>query len=118
MINVTIIQGRLTADPTVRKVGEKSVTAFSIANNQTWKDAQGQRAERADFVDVEAWDGLGSTCAEHLTKGRMVLVEATLRQDRWEDKEGGKHSRHFLRADRVEFLDAPKTEEAAKAAAA
>lgn len=119
MINITLIEGHLTANPETRKVGDGTVTTFSVASNQRWKNDKGEKMERVDFVEVECWDGLATVCAENLTKGRHVLVQGKIRQDRWEDKEsGGKRSRILIRADTVQFLDRPKDAGAGAGAAA
>ena len=43
-------------------------------------------------------------CAEYLNKGRAVLVEGRLKQDRWEDENGNKRSKLKIVALTVQFL--------------
>lgn len=88
--NRVILLGNLTRDPETRMAGSGSVTSFSVAVNDTWTDKSGQRQERANFIECEAWGQRGETIAKYFTKGRQILVEGSLRQDTWEDKETGK----------------------------
>lgn len=88
--NKVILMGNLTRDPETRATNSgQSVTNFSIAVNDTWvKD--GERQERANFIECDAWGQRGDTIAKYFTKGRQILVEGSLRQDTWDDKETGK----------------------------
>ena len=88
--NRVILLGNLTRDPETRVAGSGSVTNFSVAVNNTWTDKSGQRQERANFIECEAWGQRGETIAKYFTKGRQILVEGSLRQDTWEDKDTGK----------------------------
>jgi single stranded DNA-binding protein (ssb) len=88
--NRVVLLGNLTRDPETRMAGSGSVTSFSIAVNDTWTDKSGQRQERVNFIECEAWAQRGETIAKYFTKGRQILVEGSLRQDTWDDKETGK----------------------------
>jgi single-strand DNA-binding protein len=70
--------------------GSGSVTSFSVAVNETWQDKNGQRQERVNFIECEAWGARGETIAKYFSKGRQILVEGSLRQDTWDDKDTGK----------------------------
>lgn len=88
--NKVILMGNLTRDPETRATNSgQSVTSFSIAVNDTWtKD--GERQERTNFIECDAWGTRGDTIAKYFTKGRQILVEGSLRQDTWDDKDTGK----------------------------
>jgi single-strand DNA-binding protein len=87
--NKVVLLGNLTRDPETRAAGSGTVTVFSIAVNDTWvKD--GERQERTNFIECEAWGPRGETIAKYFSKGRQILVEGSLKQDTWDDKETGK----------------------------
>lgn len=111
-INEIIMGGNLTRDPMVRYApGGKAVVNFTIAVNENYTTAAGEKKEAVCFVDVEAWDRLAETCKDHLAKGSAVLVEGKLRQDNWTDKESGaKRSKYKIKARMVHFLDGIKVE--------
>ncbi len=68
----------------------------------------GQRLLRNDghgtFVDVTAWNQQAEVITEYCQKGRPVVVEGRLEQDRWETPTGEKRSRLKVVAQRVTFL--------------
>jgi single-strand DNA-binding protein len=88
--NKVILLGNLTRDPETRTAGAGQVTSFSIAVNDTWVSKDGERQERTNFIECEAWGPRGETIAKYFSKGRQILVEGSLRQDTWDDKETGK----------------------------
>lgn len=54
--------------------------------------------------------------ADHLAKGRRVLVDGYLSQRRWETPDGEKRSRVQVVARQVELLDPPRSAETTAAA--
>lgn len=102
-INQVILMGRLTRDPEQRSTTSgKVIVSFSIAVDR------GGQEDAADFFNVNAWEKLGELVMQYLSKGRRVLVQGRLRQDRWDDKETGKkQSRIEVTASDITFLDGP-----------
>ena len=102
-VNQVILMGRLTRDPEQRTTSTgKLIVSFSIAVDRGGQD------DNADFFNINAWEKLGELVMQYLTKGRRVLVQGRLRQDRWDDKETGKkQSRVEVTASDVTFLDGP-----------
>jgi single-strand DNA-binding protein len=94
--NRVVLLGNLTRDPETRMAGAGSVTSFSVAVNESWTGKDGTKQERTAFIECEAWAGRGETIAKYLKRGDPILVEGSLRQDNWEDKETGK-KRSMLR---------------------
>ncbi|MEI6850411.1 MAG: single-stranded DNA-binding protein [Candidatus Saccharibacteria bacterium] len=102
-VNQVILMGRLTRDPEQRTTSTgKIIVSFSIAVDRGGQD------DTADFFNINAWEKLGELVMQYLSKGRRVLVQGRLRQDRWDDKESGKkQSRIEVTASDVTFLDGP-----------
>ncbi|RBQ12026.1 single-stranded DNA-binding protein [Pedobacter miscanthi] len=66
------ITGRLTADAVVRTVsGDRKVTGFSIAINDTYRSG-GEQKKVTTFVDCSYW--LNTGIAEYLKKGGWVQL--------------------------------------------
>ena len=86
-MNCAIMTGYLTADPITNKVksGDKEVTVtnFTIAVRNSF----GEGAE-PEFVRVNAWRGLGDSCAKYLTKGRRVEVRGPIHLNTYINKYG------------------------------
>lgn len=102
--NRVILVGNLTKDPEVRYIPSgTAVGDFSMAINRKYKGSDGSVQEETCFVDITVWGRQAETCGEYLRKGSSVLVEGRLKLDRWE-KDGQKHSRLSVVADRTQFL--------------
>ena len=115
-MNCGIMTGYLTADPITNrvKVGDKEVTVtnFTIAVRNSF----GEGAE-PEFVRVNAWRGLGDSCAKYLSKGRRVEVRGPIHLNTYINKYGQPGARLELRADMVEFSGANPNGQAAEATA-
>ena len=118
MINTVVFEGRLTADPELRYTpAGQAVLTLGLACNRVFKSKDGETTEDVDFVDVECWAALAESCAQHLRRGRRVLVEGSLRLNRW-DQDGQKRSKVYIQGRRVNFLDAPPDGEGRERSAA
>lgn len=115
--NRVIITGYLGQDPETRSVStESSVTTFSIAVTDRWKDNAGEKQERVNWFNVAAWNGLGENAATNLKKGAHVLIEGSLRVNEWDDKESGqKRSRVEIVASDIKYLTRKKAEDSQQA---
>jgi single-strand DNA-binding protein len=103
VLNLVLMEGRLTADPLVKTTEKGSVLCtFSLANNRYYKKGENTEKE-VSFFDVEAWGKTAELCRDLSSKGMAVRVTGRLTQNRWDDAEGKTHSRIIIIADRVEF---------------
>lgn len=103
-LNVVLVMGHLTRDVEMRTMPSGTgVCDFGIAVNRLWSK-DGQKQEEVSFFDVTAFGKTADLCAEYLSKGRQVLLEGRLKQERWEAKEGGQRSRVKIVVERVTFL--------------
>ena len=85
------ITGNLTADPEVRYFDSGAAKlSFSVAVNNYWTDAKGEKQEKTSYFNVIAWRNLAEDAASVLTKGIRVTVSGRLEQESWDDKETGK----------------------------
>lgn len=104
-LNHFTVSGNLTRDPEIRSVGaDRSVTAFTIANSNRYKTAEGEQREEVAFIDCEAWGRQGELVAQYLAKGSSTIVEGRIKQDNWTDKEGQKRSKLKMVVERVHLM--------------
>jgi single-strand DNA-binding protein len=103
--NRVILMGNLTRDPEVKySQGGSAIAKFAVAVNRRYKSGE-ELKEEVGFFDIVVFGKQAENCGEYLKKGRGVLVEGRLQQDRWEDKEtGAKRSRVLVVAQSVQFL--------------
>ncbi len=106
-LNSVSIIGNCGKEPEMRFTPSgKSVTSFSVAVNSKFGES-----ESTEWFNVVAWDKLAETCNQYLTKGQQVFVEGRLQTRSWEDKDGGKHYKTEVIANKVLFLGQRKQEE-------
>jgi single-strand DNA-binding protein len=60
------------------------VASFSIACTETWKDKNGEKVEKTEWVNVVAFRKLAEICAQHLKKGAKIYVEGKLSTSSYE----------------------------------
>ncbi len=99
--NVTLV-GRLTSDPQLKYLASGTAALeFSIANNYY---VSSKESNEVSYFDVVLFGKVAESLSKFLVKGKQVGVSGTLRQDRWEDKEGAKKSRVRINAQSVQLL--------------
>ena len=104
MLNKIFLQGRLVADPELRRTGSgTAVTSFSLAVDRDFKSQSGEK--ETDFIDVVAWRSTAEFVAKYFTKGRMAVVEGRLQIRDWKDREGNNRRSAEVIADNVYFGD-------------
>ncbi|MEK7528789.1 MAG: single-stranded DNA-binding protein [Patescibacteria group bacterium] len=116
-LNRVSLIGNLAAAPEKRstKAG-KIVCSFPLAVNRRTKLPDGQKGESTDYHRITAWAKLGETAAQYFTKGKRVMVEGSLRNRSYEDKEGKKRYATEVVMSNFYFMDG-KAKSAEKATA-
>ena len=104
-LNNIFLMGNLTRDPELRYTPSgKPVGGFGLAVNRRYNTKSGEKKEEVDFFEIEVWDKQAEICNEYLSKGRNVLIQGRLKQDRWEDESGNKKSKVKIVASNVQFF--------------
>lgn len=85
-MNKVIITGRLTADPELRQTQSGVFTCrFTVATDRKYADKNtGER--QADFISCTAWRQTAEFICRYFAKGKMILVEGSLRTGSYVDK--------------------------------
>ena len=88
-VNRVILVGRLGKDPEVRYTAEGTAVAnFSLATDESFTDRAGDKQTRTEWHRIVVWKRLAEVCAEHLSKGKQVYIEGSLRTRKWQDRGG------------------------------
>lgn len=107
-LNKVFLIGRLTRDLGTDErsfgyIGNGTARAnVSIAVNRSKKTGDGYTDE-VNYFDVTIWGNTAENLKPYLLKGKQILVEGYLKQDRWE-KDGQKQSRITIQAETVRLL--------------
>jgi single-strand DNA-binding protein len=90
-VNKVILVGRLGKDPEVRFTqGGKAVANFSIATDESFKDASGEKQKKTEWHNIVVWgNSVEAFVQKYLHKGDMVYIEGKLQTRSWE-KDGVK----------------------------
>ncbi|MDR3077529.1 MAG: single-stranded DNA-binding protein [Planctomycetota bacterium] len=104
--NKVILIGNLTRDPELRYTPQGTAVAdLRLAVTTVRGKSGAERKEETLFIDCTVWERQAETCSEYLSKGRPVLVEGRLIEDKWQDKETGEQrSRIKVYVQSVQFL--------------
>jgi single-strand DNA-binding protein len=102
-LNKAMVYGNLTRDPELKALPSgMNVCSMSIATNRVYNDRDGNRQESTDYHNITVFGKQAENCSKYLFKGSSAYVEGTLRTNSWE-KDGVKHYRTEIIADRVQF---------------
>ncbi|RMD99855.1 MAG: single-stranded DNA-binding protein [Calditrichaeota bacterium] len=105
-INMVMIAGNLTSDPSFRRTTNGTPVAnFYIASNRRFKDNTGQWRENVCYVGVVAWYKLAESCYENLHKGSAVLIDGELQSRAWKNQDGSTKNVVEIKARRIQFLN-------------
>ena len=104
MLNLIVLQGRLTKAPELRKTqNDNAVCTFILA-----VDRDRDRG-KADFVKCVAWRHTAEFISKYFDKGQMAIITGTLQSRDWTDKGGNKRIEWEVQVDMVNFAGEKKT---------
>lgn len=102
MLNVSVIMGRLTANPELRATTNgTSVCTFTVAVERDYTPKGSER--QTDFITVVAWRQTADFVCKYFGKGSMVAVRGSLQTRKYEDSNGNKRTAVEIVADAVSF---------------
>jgi len=65
-----------------------AVTNCSIAVNETWKDQNGEKQERCEWVNITAYKKLAEIMQSYFIKGMQIYVSGKMQTRKYTDKNG------------------------------
>ena len=105
-LNKVHLIGNLTREPALKAMTNSTqVCEFALAINSRYRSQDGVDHENTTFVDIFTFGKLAAACARFLHKGASAYVEGKLVNTEFTDRNGMKHSKMRVRAERVLFLD-------------
>lgn len=101
-MNVVILEGRLGADPEMRYTASGSaVTTVRLAVDEYGgKDKE----KRTEWFNLVFWNKTAETVAQHLSKGRELLVEGRMQSRSWDGPDGQKRYKTEIVVNRMHFI--------------
>jgi single-strand DNA-binding protein len=68
----------------------KKLAKFSIATNESYKNASGQKIDNVQWHNLIAWNKTADIVEKNVTKGKEIAIEGKLTSRSYETKEGEK----------------------------
>ena len=101
MLNKVILMGRLTRDPEFRQTTSGvPVCRIRVAVDRPYRKDQ---ERQTDFINVTCWRNTAEFVSRYFSKGKMIIVEGSLRNNDYTDNNGVKHYSMDVQADNVMF---------------
>jgi single-strand DNA-binding protein len=83
--------GNLGAAPEVKTLDTgKKLARFSVATNENYRNAQGEKITETQWHNLVAWGKTADFAEKYLTKGKELVVEGKLITRSYNDKQGNK----------------------------
>jgi len=83
--------GNLGNEPEIKNIeGGKKLAKFSIATNESYQNANGEKVKETTWHNLVAWGKQAELAEKYLHKGTEVVIEGKLINRSYNDKEGNK----------------------------
>ena len=90
--NKVILMGNITRTPELRSLPSGTQLAdITLAVNENYTDKSGNKQESTHFVEVTFWGKQAELICRWKKQGDPLLIEGSLKQEKWVDKESGKN---------------------------
>lgn len=83
--------GNLGNDPEIINLESgKTLAKFSVATNESYKNASGEKVTDTQWHNVVAWGKTAEIIEKYVTKGKEVAIEGKLTSRSYDNKDGEK----------------------------
>ena len=104
--------GHLGQDPEIKTLESgKKVTHFTLATNDSYKNAEGEKVEETTWHNIVAWNGTAEIATKFLKKGKEVCIEGRLSYRTYTDKTGNTRNATEITVTDILLLHSSKTGE-------
>lgn len=103
--NRVVLVGRLTRDPEIRfSANGTQVSVFTLAVDRPTRTDINDSGN-TDFIRIVSFGKLAEFASNYLVKGRLVLVEGSLRIRKWKTQEGDPRTTTEVVANNIRFME-------------
>ena len=103
MINQTVLVGRITRDPELKRTQSNiSYVRFTLAVNRSFKDESGET--QADFISCIAWRAQAENLARFMKQGSQIGLVGRIQTGSYESDKGTIYTTDVV-ADNIQFLE-------------
>src|SRR5262245_50722240 len=109
MRNKVQLIGNIGSDPEVKNLqGGKKVVKLSLATNDSYKNASGERIKETQWHNLVAWNKTAERVEKYLRKGSKIVVDGKILNRSYIDKEGNKKYTTEILVNDLLMLDTQK----------
>lgn len=100
------VEGNLGRDAELKEVNGQVVISFSIAINQDYKDAAGNKVNKTTWINCQKWQekGRSTGIVQYLKKGSKVIVEGAPEINLWKDSQNNSRADFRCRVKEIHLV--------------
>lgn len=98
-MNQLILEGAVEKAPVIWG----GTAEMDIAVSRSFKGMDGNVLEEKSFFTVKGYENLADIMISYCPKGRGVRIVGRLKQERWKDSDGKKHSKIVVLAEHIDL---------------
>jgi len=68
----------------------KKLAKFSIATNESYKNAKGEKVQNTEWHNIVAWNKTAEIIEKYVEKGSEIAIDGKLTSRSYDDKDGNK----------------------------
>lgn len=103
--------GHLGQDPKLVSNGENSsVVSFSLATNEVYKDAQGNKATRTEWHNIVSFGRVANLIIQYCKRGEHIMLNGRLQTRQYTNKQGEQRYVTEIITEEILFLGGKKSE--------
>ena len=107
-MNKVILKGNICEDIVIRKAVVNDQGVSVVQNTIAVKNDRPINGEyKSQFFNFEIWRQGAEYLAKYATKGSSILIEGTLNNNNYTDKNGNKVYKNYIKVEKVELLKNP-----------
>ena len=109
--NKAVVLGYLGKDSELKQTHSgNSVSSFSLATSETFKDKTGEKTEKTTWHNIVVWGKSAEVLSQYLKKGTRVLVEGKISNRSYDKQDGSKGYISEIIANNIVLLGSSKAE--------
>lgn len=103
--------GRFVDKPVLKTLASGSVVSEFRLVFEERRKVKDKLVKRAHFFSFEIWDKAAEVVTKNFDKGDTIhIIQATPREDTWQDEDNKRHSKVYFRIDDFGFVPRPTKE--------
>ncbi|MCX8480252.1 MAG: single-stranded DNA-binding protein [Chitinophagales bacterium] len=110
--NKVLLIGNVGQDPEIKEMKSGKMARFSMATNEVYKNAQGEKQTETNWHNLVAWGRTAEIVEQYVKKGDELAIEGRLVSRNYEDKDGVKRYITEVVLNEVVLLSQPATQQA------